>query len=186
MNNRRETGFAALAFALIALTLNSSHAAAQGVTLRNTITGEVLDLSFAKPAPETPAVKEFLATGKNLYRWDKDAIERGGLHYLTSCSGCHGHEAEGKVGPALRDDYWTYPKNGKTDQGLFETIFGGAQAMMGPQYKQLTLDEMLQVVAWIRAVYVGSVENADWMSKEEKENWKGPWVKFTHASDAGD
>lgn len=174
----------ALLLCLSAGSVVSVAAYAQGVTLRHTVTGEVLDLSFAKSGPETPAVQAFLATGKNLYRWDKEAIAKGGEHFLTACSGCHGHEAEGKVGPALRDDYWTYPKNGKTDQGLFETMFGGAEAMMGPQYKQLSLDEMLQVVAWIRAVYVGAVDKADWMSEEEKRSWKGPWVTFTHAADA--
>ena len=46
----------------------------------------------------------------------------------ASCSGCHGHVAEGNVGPGLNDNYWTYPKN-KTDKGLFETIFGGAQGI---------------------------------------------------------
>jgi len=180
----RNTG-RALLFCFGSATLASGLALAQGVTLRHTITGEVLDLSLAKQGPETPAVKEFLTTGRNLYRWDKEAIAKGGEHFLTACSGCHGHEADGKVGPALRDDYWTYPKNGKSDQGLFETMFGGAEAMMGPQYKQLTVDEMLQVVAWVRAVYVGPAETADWMSKEEKRDWKGPWVKFTHAADAG-
>lgn len=185
MKNFRSFGVA-LAFALSASSLAPPSAQAQDMTLRHTITGESLDLSFAKPGPETPAVKEFLATGTNVYRWNKEAIAQGGEHFLTACSGCHGHEAEGKVGPALRDDYWTYPKNGKTDKGLFESIFGGAQAMMGPQYKQLTIDEMLQVVAWIRAVYVGPAENADWMSAEEKRDWKGPWVSFTHAADAED
>jgi cytochrome c-L len=52
---------------------------------------------------------------------------------LTACSGCHGHEAEGKLGPGLADDYWTYPA-AATDQGLFEVLFGGANGMMGPQY----------------------------------------------------
>jgi len=87
------------------------------------------------------------------------------------CSGCRGHHAEGKLGPALADDYWTYPKN-KTDKGLFETTSGGARAMMGPMYKQLSVDEMLMVVSWIRAIYRGPVENADWLTEEQKKTFK--------------
>lgn len=169
---------------LLVISLAAGVVCAQGITLRNTVTGEVLDLTAAKPAPETPAVREFLATGRDVYRWDMDAIKKGGELFLIACSGCHGHEAEGKVGPALRDDYWTYPKNGKTDQGLFETIFGGADAMMGPQYKHLTIDEMLHIIAWIRAIYVGDVQKAEWMNEEEKRSWKGPWIKFTDTADS--
>ncbi len=69
----------------------------------------------------------------------KACLPKGEEVYLTSCSGCHGHVGEGKVGPGLNDAYWTYPKN-KTDKGLFETIFGGAQGMMGP-HNDLQLDE---------------------------------------------
>ena len=86
------------------------------------------------PLPEgrdTEAVKRFLETGVNAYNEVKACLPKGEEIYLTSCSGCHGHLGEGKVGPGLNDAYWTYPKN-KTDKGLFETIFGGAQGMMGP------------------------------------------------------
>ena len=66
---------------------------------------------------------------------------------------------EGKVGPGLNDNYWTYPKN-KTDKGLFETIFGGAQGMMGP-HNDLQLNETLLVMAWIRHLYTGPVERRE-------------------------
>lgn len=134
---------------------------------RNTVTGELLDFSFAKPGEETEQLKHFMNTGENLYNGDHEAIEVGEELFLTACSGCHGHLAEGKLGPALGDDYWTYPKN-STDKGLFETMFGGARAMMGPQNKQLTLDEMLKVISWIRSVYWGDVEKADWLTDEQK------------------
>jgi len=137
---------------------------------RNTITGEVLDFSFGKKGEKTEAVKHFKNTGENLYNTDEEAIHTGESLFMTACSGCHGHHAEGKLGPALGDDYYTYPKNA-TDKGLFETIYGGARSMMGPQYNNLTIDEMLQIMAWIRSVYWGDPEKAEWLTEEEKADF---------------
>jgi cytochrome c-L len=137
------------------------------VVFRDTLTGEEIDLSLAKPGPDTEAVKHFRQTGLNLYYGDEAATKAGGDMFLTACSGCHGHEAEGKLGPALRDDYWTYPKN-KTDKGLFETIYNGANSMMGPQRKQLTIDEMLKVITWIRSVYIGDPAEAEWLPEAQR------------------
>ena len=140
------------------------------LVFRNTITGEQLDFSFAKKGEDTEELKHFLNTGENLYNDNEDALVTGEDFYLTACSGCHGHYAEGKLGPALGDDYWTYPKN-KNDKGLFETIYGGARAMMGPQYKQLSLDEMLKVMSYMRSIYWGSVDKADWLTDEQRANF---------------
>ncbi|WP_297809625.1 cytochrome c(L), periplasmic [uncultured Methylophaga sp.] len=137
---------------------------------RNTVTGDVLDFSFGKKGKETEAVKHFKNTGENLYNEDEEAIHNGESLFMTACSGCHGHHAEGKLGPALGDDYYTYPKNA-TDKGLFETIYGGARSMMGPQYNNLTIDEMLEIMAWIRSVYWGDPEKAEWLSEEQKANF---------------
>ncbi len=72
-----------------------------GLIFRNTITGEPLDLAEGKPGGrDTKAVQTFFQTGKNLYIDDKSCLRNGESLYLTSCSGCHGHLAEGKVGPA--------------------------------------------------------------------------------------
>jgi cytochrome c-L len=138
---------------------------------RNTITGDVLDLNTApKDGRDTPAAKAFLETGKNPYTELAACLPRGEYLYLSSCSGCHGHVAEGKVGPGLNDNYWTYPKN-KTDKGLFETIFGGAQGMMGP-HNDLQINEILLAMAWIRHVYTGPVEDAPWLTAEQAKAFK--------------
>jgi cytochrome c-L len=137
---------------------------------RNTVTGEVLDFSFGKKGKQTEAVKHFKNTGENLYNEDEEAIHNGESLFMTACSGCHGHHAEGKLGPALGDDYYTYPKNA-TDKGLFETIYGGARSMMGPQYNNLSINEMLQIMAWIRSVYWGDPEKAEWLTEEQKANF---------------
>lgn len=138
---------------------------------RNTVTGDVLDITQTpKEGRDTEAVKKFLETGHNPYNGEEACFPRGEYIYLSSCSGCHGHLAEGKVGPGLNDDYWTYPKN-KTDKGIFETIFGGAQGMMGP-HNDLQLNEILLVMAWIRHLYTGTVDGADWLTKEQMATFK--------------
>lgn len=140
----------------------SSGAVLADIDLRNAITGMPLDMSFAKKGGNTDAFKEFLQTGKNPYNANKEVIEKGHNLYMTACSGCHGHEAEGKLGPGLADDYWTYPANA-TDKGLFELLFGGANGMMGPQYVNLNTDEMLQIMSWLRSIYNGDPKKAKWL-----------------------
>jgi len=130
------------------------------IEFRGTISGDVLDLNDGK-GPETEAVQKFLRTGKNPYNEDAEAIKHGYTIYSTACSGCHGHLAEGKLGPALADDYWTYPSNAY-DKGLFETIYGGAQGMMGPQRGLITKDEILQIMSWLRSIYEGDPKKAKW------------------------
>lgn len=150
-------------------------------TFYHTITGEDLRVpdSAVPEGRDTEAVKRFLATGINPYTEVKACLPKGEEVYLTSCSGCHGHVAEGKVGPGLNDAYWTYPKN-KTDKGLFETIYGGAQGMMGP-HNDLQLDEMLKLMAWIRHLYTGDIAEADWLTPEQKKAFK-PYKPEAHAS----
>jgi cytochrome c-L len=160
-------------FAAVAMSVALVATAAQAeIVLRNTITGELLNLDDALPeGRDTPAVKKFLETGVNSYVENKGCLPKGEDLFLSACSGCHGHLAEGKVGPGLNDNYWTYPKNA-TDQGLFETIFGGAQAQMGPQYGSLTLDDILLVSAWVRRLYTGPAADAEWLSEEQKKTYR--------------
>ncbi|MPS48342.1 cytochrome c(L), periplasmic [Methylobacillus sp.] len=133
---------------------------------RGTISGDVLDTSGEE---DTPQVLEFRNTGQNPYNGDFEAMKKGYVIFSTACSGCHGHLAEGKLGPALNDDYWTYPTN-LEDKGLFETIFGGAAGMMGPQQGLLTQDEILQVMAWIRALEKDPKKAQEAVDAFEKKN----------------
>jgi cytochrome c-L len=161
-----------------------SSATASAEIFRHTITGD--DLKVPESSPEegrdTEAVKQFLESGVNLYNEVKACLPKGEEVFLTACSGCHGHYAEGKLGPGLNDSYWTYPKNA-TDKGLFETIYGGAQGMMGP-HNYLTLDETLKLMAWIRHLYTGDVADAAWLSEEQKKSFK-PFKPDEHASEEG-
>jgi cytochrome c-L len=162
VTRRLLTGAALILFPIVALALDEP--------FRNTVTGDVLDLTQTpKAGRDTDAVKKFMETGRNPYNGVKECFPRGQYIYLSSCSGCHGHVAEGKVGPGLNDNYWTYPKN-KSDKGMFETIFGGAQGMMGP-HNDLQLNEILLVMAWIRHLYTGPVTGAPWLTKEQKADF---------------
>lgn len=116
----------------------------------NTIDGSTLDFSDLKET-ETDAVKSFKQTGQNPYRGQAEAIKKGESLFSTACSGCHGHLAEGKLGPGLADDYWTYEVN-KDDVGLFSSIYGGLQGMMGPQKGLQTQDNILEIMAWLRSI----------------------------------
>jgi cytochrome c-L len=137
---------------------------------RNTVTGDVLDINTApKEGRDTEGVKRFLETGVDPYIGIEACLLKGEQSYLSSCSGCHGHVGEGKVGPGLNDNYWTYEKN-KTDKGLFETIFGGARSMMGP-HNDLPIDETLQIMAWIRHIYTGPAEEAEWLMPDQKKDY---------------
>ncbi|NOT66762.1 MAG: cytochrome c(L), periplasmic [Methylophilaceae bacterium] len=115
---------------------------------KGTISGESLDFSGLEEV-ETEQVKSFRKTGVNPYVGDASILKEAEQDYLARCSGCHGHIGEGKLGPALNDNYWTYPAN-ETDKGLFETIYGGANGMMGPQKGLTPQDEILKIIAWIR------------------------------------
>lgn len=160
--------------ALLAVAFVSGFALAAQATLNftNTVTGQPLDLSDApEEGRDTEAVKKFLATGVNMYLENSSCLPKGKDLFLSMCSGCHGHYGEGKIGPGLNDSYWTYPKN-MTDQGLFETIFGGAQGQMGPMYGALNLDEMLLVMAWVRHIYKDDPNDAVWLTPAQRAAFK--------------
>jgi cytochrome c-L len=145
-------------------------AMAEQITFVHTITGEPLDFSRANPeGKDTPAVKEFMQTGVDPYIEVAACLPKGEELFLVACSGCHGHVGEGKLGPGLNDNYWTYPKN-TTDKGLFETIYGGANGMMGPHW-DLQLDEILLIMAWIRHFYHGPIEDAVWLTPEQQKTF---------------
>lgn len=150
-----------IAVAALAIAATAAAANAQVPRFYNNVIGEPLDFSSLKET-ETEAVKSFKATGRNPYNKEPHAIKNGESLYATACSGCHGHNAEGKLGPGLADDYWTYEANA-TDAGFFSSVFGGLQGQMGPQGGHLTQDEILQIMAWVRSIYNGDPAKAAWL-----------------------
>lgn len=100
MNMQRilKSGLVLLAFAFMPIM-----AVAEQITLVHTITGMPLDLKLSpQEGRDTPAVKQFLATGVNPYVEVKNCLPKAEELFLTACSGCHGHHAEGKLGQGLR------------------------------------------------------------------------------------
>lgn len=145
--------------------------AVAGIDFRGTISGDILEFSPESDGPETDAVKYFKETGENKYVGNLEEAKAGYVIFSTACAGCHGHLAEGKLGPALSDTYWTYPKN-ETDKGLFETVYGGANGMMGPQKGRLTIDEILHVVSFVRSFKDGKTDAAPEHHEAEQEEAK--------------
>lgn len=161
-----------IAAAALATCVTASALADGAIVFRNTITGEVLKFDEALPeGRDTEGVKKFMATGKNPYNEDTSCLKQGEQTFLSACSGCHGHLGEGKIGPGLNDSYWTYPQN-ETDEGLFSTIYGGAQASMGPQYVNLSLDDMLKVMAWVRHLFKEEPSKASWLTDDQRKKFK--------------
>jgi cytochrome c-L len=156
----------------VCAVLAAASVARADITLNNTITGEPLNLDDASSdGRDVAAFKEFIQTGNNPYVGKQDCLAKGEELFNGACSGCHGHLAEGKIGPALKDDYWTYPQNA-TDKGMFETVFGGASGQMGPMYNSVNVDEMLIAMAWVRHLYVGKPENAEWLEADARKALK--------------
>lgn len=159
-----------LPYSLVALGLAAGVAIA-GPQFYNTVDGSPLNMDDAMPeGRDTEAVTHFLDTGENLYNENAEVAAAAEETFNTMCSGCHGHYGEGKIGPGLNDDYWTYPQN-NTDVGLFSTLFGGATGQMGPMTGSLTLDEMLLAMARVRHLYTGDPQTAGWLTPEQRESF---------------
>ena len=109
----------------------------------------------------TPQSKQFKESGQNPYAGDQAAIEQGKkLYQLYSCTQCHGSQAQGQTAVGLTGPKFNNAK-AATDKGMFEIIWGGTNAGMGPKGKGLmdptnpdngmSPDEILKVMAWIRS-----------------------------------
>jgi len=137
----------------------SAGANGKGITFVATQDGAPFEIDTALFT--TPEAKEFLSTGKNPYVGNQDAIAKGKKTYqLYSCTQCHGPAAQGQVGPGLTGPDYRYPKDA-TNKGMFETIWHGTNGGMGAKGKGLmdpsdptnglTVDETLQIIAWVRS-----------------------------------
>lgn len=85
----------------------------------------------------------------NPYAGDAAAAVDGKRLFLKAgCYACHGHEAEGAVGPDLTDDEWIFRP---TDAMIFNTIANGRRGtVMAPFADQLTPDEIWRIVEFLR------------------------------------
>ena len=130
--------------------------AAADVTFSATQDGSTI--SIDKAMFDTPEAKEFLATCKNPYIGNEEAIKKGKkIFNLYSCVACHGGHGEGAVGPGLIGANFRYAKNA-TNKGMFETIWHGTNGGMGAKGYGLMApddglkpDELLKVIAFVRS-----------------------------------
>jgi cytochrome c-L len=139
-------------------------------------------LAIKVVATDTPEAKQFLETCINpytkLYAKDAEAAKAGHKQYnFQGCSGCHGGNANGLMGPSIIDAQWEYTKH-TTDKGMFETIAGGtlgkgatARGSMLTWHNQLPghtgdgidTDTILKIIGWLRTQYTGGGETP-WMN----------------------
>ena len=159
MKDRIVTGVIVIVLlVLIGVLLNSNKAKADShIEFNKTTDGSKIE--FPKEAlVGTDAEKEFLATGKNIYVGDAEAIKMGKKRYnLWSCAQCHGPTAKGQVGPGLTGPKYNYAKD-TTNKGMFETIWAGTNGGMGGKGygimtadDGLTVDELLKIIAFVRS-----------------------------------
>ncbi len=154
-----------VAFFVSALALGglAANVYADNISFVTTQDGSPMDIDAA--LFDTPEAQSFLATGKNPYIGNPEAIARGHkIFNLYSCTQCHGPEAKGQVGPGLIGPTFRYAKDA-TNKGMFETIWHGTNGGMGAKgiglmdstdpSNGLKPDEVLKVQAWIRSM--GSV-----------------------------
>jgi len=108
-----------------------------------------------KPRPnevETEAVKEFKATGKNVYVGQEQALADGRKLYQANCQACHLPDGSGRIGPSLIGDSWVRER-AASDLGMFEVIYGGSSgAMQSFARRGMTQDEMLRIIAYVRSL----------------------------------
>ena len=86
---------------------------------------------------------------KNPYAGDAAAAVEGKRLFLkTGCYACHGHEAEGAVGPDLTDDEWIYKP---TDSMIFNTIAKGRPGtVMAAFGNELSPDDIWKIIEFLR------------------------------------
>ena len=75
------------------------------------------------------------------------AVEGKALFLKNGCYACHGHEAEGAVGPDLTDDEWIFAFS---EEMVFNTISRGRKGtVMSPFKDQMQPDEIWKVVEFL-------------------------------------
>lgn len=99
--------------------------------------------------------EESLAAGAD----NPELVARGADVFAARCTGCHGPDAAGKIGPNLTD---LYQLHGTTRMDLYETVYGGvAGTAMIAWGETLKAPEIIAV-----ATYVSSLRGKNRTGKE--------------------
>ena len=87
--------------------------------------------------------------------YSKDSIRAGRKTYLRLCQYCHGADGRAEANPDFEAPSLRVPKDwsyGSTDGEIFTSIRDGAGHEMPPFHKQLTEDQIWQLVHYIRSI----------------------------------
>lgn len=149
MSGRR---FSATVVASACSALLVTAAVASLADFKSPFDGAKMEFPLKPGEVETPALNEFKATGLNQYRGNEKALKEGKELYETWCQACHNADGSGRMGPALIGKDFAYPQSA-TDPGMFAIIFGGAKGAMQPfSAREVSQDEMLKIVAYVRTL----------------------------------
>lgn len=74
-------------------------------------------------------------------------MDEGARIFKEKCSGCHGPEGKGDIGPNLTDSEWRY---GGSDEDLLETISNGRPGGMPSWKSELSEERIRKVIRHIR------------------------------------
>ena len=91
---------------------------------------------------------------------DTNIIKGKKIWRKTGCYSCHGGNAEGGVGPSLKDDVWVYKP---TDKMLFKTIAKGRSGTVMVGWEaELSDTNIWEVIVFIRSLYTGDKKKIIW------------------------
>jgi len=86
----------------------------------------------------------------NPYANDQGAITEGQqLFAQMNCTGCHGYDAKGGMGPNLTDTYWRY---GGSPAEIYKSIYEGRPQGMPSWGVAMPHDQIWKVVAYIQSL----------------------------------
>lgn len=90
------------------------------------------------PGSPLPESEQVIAEGRRLYQW-------------FNCTGCHGLQGGGGIGPPFADRQWIY---GREPGNIFQSIVQGRPDGM-PSFRMLESEEVWKLVAYVRSLGPG-------------------------------
>ncbi len=157
--------------AMLAASLSRSGRVQAQEVFRNTITGEDLKImETSQPeGRDTEAVKQFLETGVNPYTEVEELpAERRGNLSGRRAPAATAISAKARSVPASTTPIGPIRRTRPT-RVCSRRSSAARNGMMGP-HNDLQLDEMLRLMAWIRHLYTGPLDDADWLTPEQKSD----------------
>jgi cytochrome c(L) len=122
-----------------------------GIAFRSVLDDRPLVLNKMAGEKVTDAVTQFQKTGNNPYKGNAAAARAGKTVYDQWCASCHLNNGTGRMGSNLVDAQVTYPRV-KTDQGVFEVIYGGATGAMQAFGDRISQDDILKIMAHLETL----------------------------------